>query len=234
MLGINPAGISHILKDRNKPSFDLLQKILRRFPQINPDWLLLDSTQMYRDEHTGIPQASAPTSAMQPPIDSDLFGSAGTDEHRGPRCENQPPGARGFRSSRSIGHRSVSGQPNRSQRSACRTVLRRPDLRKFHVDKALKFFVEKIPRNIPRTKSQNPDTKIRTPIIKSTPFFRCAFFMSRNWHATCCPPPHKNELILPLLENRKSYKQNVNIRHTSHSEIRGVCRESESYRQRPA
>ena len=37
MLGINPAGISHILKDRNKPSFDLLQKILRRFPQINPD-----------------------------------------------------------------------------------------------------------------------------------------------------------------------------------------------------
>ena len=80
MLGINPAGISHILKDRNKPSFDLLQKILRRFPQINPDWLLLDSTQMYRDEHTGIPQASAPTSAMQLPIDSDLFGSAGTDD----------------------------------------------------------------------------------------------------------------------------------------------------------
>ena len=27
MLGINPAGISHILKDRNKPSFDLLQEV---------------------------------------------------------------------------------------------------------------------------------------------------------------------------------------------------------------
>ena len=31
-LEINPAGISHILAGRNKPGFDLLQKILRRFP----------------------------------------------------------------------------------------------------------------------------------------------------------------------------------------------------------
>ena len=37
LLGINPAGISHILAGRNKPGFDLLQKILRRFPRINPD-----------------------------------------------------------------------------------------------------------------------------------------------------------------------------------------------------
>ena len=35
MLGINPAGISHILAGRNKPGFDLLQKILRRFPRIS-------------------------------------------------------------------------------------------------------------------------------------------------------------------------------------------------------
>lgn len=49
-LGINPAGISHILAGRNKPSFELLQKILRRFPQINPDWLLLDKGSMYRGE----------------------------------------------------------------------------------------------------------------------------------------------------------------------------------------
>lgn len=50
LLGVNPAGISHILSGRNKPGFDLLQKILKRFPQINPDWLLLDSDKMYRDE----------------------------------------------------------------------------------------------------------------------------------------------------------------------------------------
>ena len=45
-----PSGISHILSGRNKPGFDLLQKILRRFPRINPDWLLLDSPQMYRSD----------------------------------------------------------------------------------------------------------------------------------------------------------------------------------------
>lgn len=48
-LEINPAAISHILSGRNKPGFDLLQKILRKFPNINPDWLLLDSPQMYRE-----------------------------------------------------------------------------------------------------------------------------------------------------------------------------------------
>lgn len=49
MLEIQPAVISHLKAGRNKPSFDLIQKILRRFPQINPDWLLLDSEQIFRD-----------------------------------------------------------------------------------------------------------------------------------------------------------------------------------------
>ncbi len=48
LLGIQPSGISHLISGRNKPSYDLLQKILRRFPNINPDWLLLDSEDMYR------------------------------------------------------------------------------------------------------------------------------------------------------------------------------------------
>ena len=63
LLGINPAGISHILAGRNKPGFDLLQKILRRFPRINPDWLLLDSDKMYRDE----PPADDPAPQRQLP-----------------------------------------------------------------------------------------------------------------------------------------------------------------------
>ena len=77
-LEINPAGISHILAGRNKPGFDLLQKILRRFPRINPDWLLLDSDKMYRDEFpTASPaQPASRTTATQaalPESDNDLF-----------------------------------------------------------------------------------------------------------------------------------------------------------------
>jgi transcriptional regulator with XRE-family HTH domain len=50
MLGIQASGISHIMNGRNKPSYDFLIKLLQRFPQINPDWLLLDKGPMYRDE----------------------------------------------------------------------------------------------------------------------------------------------------------------------------------------
>ena len=85
LLEINPAGISHILAGRNKPGFDLLQKILRRFPRINPDWLLLDSDKMYRDSE---PEQSAPAVAVE-------SGAAGngsifrhTDRRRRPANRN--------------------------------------------------------------------------------------------------------------------------------------------------
>ena len=48
LLDIQPSGISHIMSGRNKPSFDLVVKILSVFPDINPDWLLLDSDEVYR------------------------------------------------------------------------------------------------------------------------------------------------------------------------------------------
>ena len=47
ILEIQPAAISHILKGRNKPSFDLICKIVKRFPQINPHWLLGDDEDIY-------------------------------------------------------------------------------------------------------------------------------------------------------------------------------------------
>ena len=50
MLEIQPSGLSHILSGRNKPSFDLVVKILKVFPDLNPDWLLLDSDKIFRQE----------------------------------------------------------------------------------------------------------------------------------------------------------------------------------------
>ena len=86
ILGINPAGISHILAGRNKPGFDLLQKILLRFPRISPDWLLLDKGPMYReDDATGIEPSSATVTEPRvqipeptAPVD-DLFAARPTD-----------------------------------------------------------------------------------------------------------------------------------------------------------
>ncbi len=40
ILKIQPSNISHLLSGRNKPSFELLQKITEAFPNISGDWLL--------------------------------------------------------------------------------------------------------------------------------------------------------------------------------------------------
>lgn len=72
LLDVQPSGISHILSGRNKPSFDFVVKILRAFPTISPDWLLLGSDQMYRDGVTA-PIASSDNDALE---DESLFEAA--------------------------------------------------------------------------------------------------------------------------------------------------------------
>lgn len=43
-IGIQRSSISHILSGRNRPSFDIIQKIIRRFPDLGFDWILEDET----------------------------------------------------------------------------------------------------------------------------------------------------------------------------------------------
>lgn len=40
-IGVQRSSISHILSGRNKPSLELINKILDRFNDLNTDWLLL-------------------------------------------------------------------------------------------------------------------------------------------------------------------------------------------------
>jgi transcriptional regulator with XRE-family HTH domain len=49
-IGIQGSTLSHILNERNKPSLDVLKKILNRFRTISSDWLILDVGSMYRSE----------------------------------------------------------------------------------------------------------------------------------------------------------------------------------------
>lgn len=64
LLGINPAGISHILSGRNNPGYDLLKKILTRFPNVSADWLLLGEGPMLRQGATKLDDLSP--SSQQP------------------------------------------------------------------------------------------------------------------------------------------------------------------------
>ncbi len=49
-VGIQPGTISNILKDRNKPSLDVLQRVLLRFSQVSPEWLILGTGSIYRQK----------------------------------------------------------------------------------------------------------------------------------------------------------------------------------------
>ena len=60
ILGTGASNISHIISGRSKPGYDLLRKILLSFPQINPDWLLLDDETMYRSDETPITRFARP------------------------------------------------------------------------------------------------------------------------------------------------------------------------------
>ena len=104
LLGIRSSGISHILSERNKPSYDLLQKILRRFPNINPDWLLLDSDQMYRTSN-----ASAVTRNEVTNINETLlFDEAAVDEQKEPASvPAEYPALGNELSQRAMSHRGI-------------------------------------------------------------------------------------------------------------------------------
>jgi transcriptional regulator with XRE-family HTH domain len=39
-IGVQRSSVSHILSGRNKPSLDIVQKIMRRFPEFGMDWIL--------------------------------------------------------------------------------------------------------------------------------------------------------------------------------------------------
>jgi transcriptional regulator with XRE-family HTH domain len=47
-LGVQRSGISHFISGRNKPGLDFILKILERYPDINPDWLLFGRQPVFR------------------------------------------------------------------------------------------------------------------------------------------------------------------------------------------
>jgi transcriptional regulator with XRE-family HTH domain len=70
ILEIKPAAVSHILSGRNKPSFELICKIVNRFPHINPYWLLGDSQDILNSN------AQIPTSQNFTENEATLFDDA--------------------------------------------------------------------------------------------------------------------------------------------------------------
>lgn len=63
-IGIQPSGMSHILGGRNNPSLDFVLKVIRRYPEIDANWLLLGKGEMYAAETVERPSHSSDMSPM--------------------------------------------------------------------------------------------------------------------------------------------------------------------------
>lgn len=59
-IGIQPSGMSHILSGRNNPSLDFVMKVVKRWPEININWLMFGKGEMYVSSNgtQPVPEAS--------------------------------------------------------------------------------------------------------------------------------------------------------------------------------
>lgn len=67
-IGIQPSGMSHIMSGRNNPSLDFVTKVIRRYPEIDANWLIMGRGAMYGDMQsadTPSPQPAAPAPQTQ-------------------------------------------------------------------------------------------------------------------------------------------------------------------------
>lgn len=57
---IQRSGMSHILSGRNKPSLDFVLRVLKRYPEINPSWLLMGEGEMYLSDKIDVQTSMFP------------------------------------------------------------------------------------------------------------------------------------------------------------------------------
>ncbi len=63
-LNVARAGISHILAGRNKPGYDFIAALMRHYPNLNMEWLMLGKGKMYKNDNSlfdlNLPETQAP------------------------------------------------------------------------------------------------------------------------------------------------------------------------------
>ena len=57
-IGVARASISHIISGRNKPSYEFISAMMKQYPQLNPEWLILGKGRMYNSATSVVKQTS--------------------------------------------------------------------------------------------------------------------------------------------------------------------------------
>lgn len=84
-LDVQRSGVSHILNNRNKPSLEFIQKLLKSYPEISTEWMLFGEGPMMKPFLGELPQNSPVEDTDKKPIPPkpiimDLFADDDTGE----------------------------------------------------------------------------------------------------------------------------------------------------------
>lgn len=86
-IGVARASVSHILAGRNRPGFDFIERMARRYPSLNLEWLITGKGKMYKaDTERVAPRLWEDDDVEQasPAVEADAIFS-------GPQAAETPP-----------------------------------------------------------------------------------------------------------------------------------------------
>lgn len=77
-LGVQRSGISHILSGRNKPSFELLQRVVQSFPEISAEWLITGNGKPLKEQNQAATSGAASSATSSATSSAANSRSSGT------------------------------------------------------------------------------------------------------------------------------------------------------------
>ena len=77
-LGVQRSGISHILSGRNKPSFELLQRVVQSFPEISAEWLITGNGKPLKEQNLAAASGAASSATSSATSSAANSRSSGT------------------------------------------------------------------------------------------------------------------------------------------------------------
>lgn len=77
-LGVQRSGISHILSGRNKPSFELLQRVVQSFPEISAEWLITGNGKPLKEQNQAAASGAASSATSSATSSAANSRSSGT------------------------------------------------------------------------------------------------------------------------------------------------------------
>lgn len=80
-IGIQPSGMSHILSGRNNPSLDFVMKVVRRWPEVNINWLMFGKGEMFAGAPLNVAPV-APTPVTPTPVATPMPAAPSTPQQQ--------------------------------------------------------------------------------------------------------------------------------------------------------